>query len=84
MIPGFTKLDKRRFSAEVWPLIKNRVDAIHSNWADVKNGARPLVIKWGYKDESSGEKIILAVSRSDDESDEHWVDPKLLTGGHRL
>ncbi len=77
MISGFIKVDKPVFS-EVWSRIKNKVDAIESNWADGKKGARPIIIKWGYKDEATGEKIIIAVTRADDDGDEHWVDPSLL------
>jgi len=79
MIPGFVKVDKERFSAEVWSRIKNKVDAMESNWAAAKKGDRPIIIKWGYKDESTGEKVILAITRANDEGDEHWVDPTLLS-----
>jgi hypothetical protein len=77
MIDGFVKVDKQAFS-EVWSRIKNKVDAVESNWAEGKKGVRPIIIKWGYKDASSGEKIILAVTRADDDGDEHWVDETIL------
>lgn len=78
MIPGFVKVDKREFG-EVWSRIKGKVDAVESNWAEGKKGERPIVIKWGYKDEETGEQIILAVSRGDDDGDQHWVAPSLLS-----
>ena len=54
MIPGFIKLDRARFFDEVWGKIKSMVDAVESNWAAAKLGERPIVIKWGYKDEATG------------------------------
>ena len=78
MIPGFVKVDKREFS-EVWSRIKSKVDAVESNWAEGKKGERPIVIKWGYKDEATGEKFILAVSRGEDDGDQHWVAPSVLS-----
>lgn len=78
MIDGFVKVDKPTFY-EVWSSIKNKVDAVESNWAEGKKGVRPIVIKWGYKDEASGEKVILAVSRGDDDGDQHWIAPSLAT-----
>jgi hypothetical protein len=78
MIDGFVKVDKHTF-CEVWSSIKNKVDAVESNWAEGKKGVRPIVIKWGYKDEASGEKVILAVSRGDDDGDQHWIAPSLAT-----
>ena len=79
MIPGFVKMDRALFSAEIWWKIKNKVDAVESNWTAAKHGERPIVIKWGYKDEATGEKIIVAITRADDDGDEYWVEPSLLS-----
>lgn len=79
MMPGFVQVDCHTFYADIWPRIKRDVEAVESNWADAKKGVRPIVIKWGYKDENTGEKIILAISRSDDAGDEHWVVESLIT-----
>ena len=74
MMPGFTKVDRRVIHLEMWPRIVEKVDAMESNWKAFKKGARPLIIKWGYKDEQTGETIILAISCGDDDiTDEHWV-----------
>ena len=73
MIPGFIKIDRAQFCTEVWGKIKNKVDAIESNWAEAKNGERPIVINWGYKDEVTGDKIIVAITRADYNGDEYWV-----------
>ena len=78
MIDGFVKVDKREFGV-VWAKIKNKVDAVESNWAEGKNGVRPIVIKWGYNDKKTGENVILAVSRGDEDGDQHWIDPAWLT-----
>ncbi|HEY5582665.1 MAG TPA: hypothetical protein VIK56_16160 [Rhodoferax sp.] len=40
MIPGFVKMDGARFSTEVWGKIKNKVDAVESNWAFTKEKSR--------------------------------------------
>ena len=60
-MPGFVHVDRHTFYADIWPRIKKDVEAMESNWADAKKGVRPIVIKWGYKDENTGETIILAV-----------------------
>jgi len=56
-----------------------------SNWKEVskcKKAGIPspvLLIYWGYKDEATGEKTILAITRSGyEESDEHWISPSLI------
>ncbi len=73
MMPGFVLVDSHIFNTVFWPLIKKDVDAVESNWADAKKGVRPIFIKWGYKDQKTEEKIILAISQSDDSGDKHWV-----------
>jgi hypothetical protein len=78
MMPGFVEVDCHTFYAEVWERIKRDVDAVESNWAEAKKGERPILIKWGYKNEETGEKVILAISRSDDDGDKHWVADGLL------
>lgn len=79
MMPGFVQVDCHTFYTVYWPQIKKDVEAVESNWADAKKGVRPIVIKWGYKDENTEEKIILAISRSDGAGDEHWVVESLIT-----
>lgn len=79
MMPGFVQVDSYTFYTVYWPQIKRDVDAMESNWADAKKGVRPIVIKWGYKDKNTDEKIILAISRSDAAGDEHWVIESLIT-----
>lgn len=71
MMPGFVQVDCHTFYTVYWPQIKSGVEAVESNWVDAKKGARPIVIKWGYKDENTGEKVILTISRSGDAGDEH-------------
>ena len=79
MMPGFVKVDCHTFYTIYWPQIKRNVEAIESNWADAKKGVRPIIIKWGYKDIDTEEKIILAISRSGDAGDEHWVVESLIS-----
>ena len=79
MMPGFVQVDRDTFYADIWPRIKKDVEAVESNWADAKKGARPIVIKWGHKDENTGEMIILAVTRADDAGEEHWVVESLIS-----
>lgn len=79
MKPGFIQVDCHTFYTVYWPQIKREVEAVESNWADAKKGVRPIVIKWGYKNEYTEEKIILAISRSDGAGDEHWVVESLIT-----
>ena len=85
MIQGFVKLDSTRFYRDIWPLIKADVDPIESNWKEVstckKAGipAPTLLIYWGYKDDSTGEKTVMAITRSEGTSpDEHWAAPHLM------
>ena len=85
MMPGFVAIDCHRFYTEAWPLIEQRGDALASNRAEIKTclkeqrPAPPLLIYWGYKDANTGEKIVLAVSRSSGTgTDEHWIDPALI------
>lgn len=79
MMPCFVQVDCHTFYTVFWPQIKMDVEAVECNWADVKKGVRPIVIKWGYKDENTEEKVILAISRSDGTGDEHWVVERLIT-----
>lgn len=79
MMPGFVQVDRHTFYVDIWPRIKKDVEAVESNWADAKKGVRPIVIKWGYKDENTEEQIILAVSRADDAGEEHWVAESLIS-----
>lgn len=79
MIPGFVQVDRHAFYTIYWPQIEKDVEAMESNWTDAKKGVRPLIIKWGYKDENTEEKIILAISRSDDAGDEYWVIRNLIS-----
>ena len=53
MMPGFVQVDCHTFYTVYWPQIKRDVEAVESNWADAKKGVRPIVIKWGYKDEKT-------------------------------
>ncbi|MDD2774325.1 MAG: hypothetical protein PHU06_00065 [Gallionella sp.] len=78
MMSGFVQVDCHIFYTVYWPQIKSDVEAMESNWEDAKKGVRPIVIKWGYKDENSEEKIILAISKSDGTGDEHWVVESLI------
>ena len=79
MMPGFVQVDRHTFYADIWPRIEKDVEAMESNWADAKKGVRPLVIKWGYKDENTAEKIILTVNRADDAKEEYWVVESLIS-----
>ena len=78
MMPGFVEVDCHTFYADVWSKIKKDVDAVESNWAEGRKGVRPIVVKWGYKNEETGEKVIVAVSVSDGNGDRHWVKEGLL------
>lgn len=84
MLPGFIKIDRHRFYGEVWPRISNRVEAIESNWKEVhaclkaKHPAPDLHICWGYKDQDSEQKVMLAYSLAKPGCDEeHWIAPEL-------
>lgn len=77
-MPGFVPVDRHTFYIDIWPRIKKDLEPIESNWADAKNGVRPIVIKWGYKDKITEEKVILAISRADNSSEEHWVVERLI------
>lgn len=79
MMPGFVKVDRHTFYADIWPRIEKNVEAVQSNWAEAKKGVRPLVINCGYKDENTEEKIILAVSQANDVGEEHWVVDGLIS-----
>ena len=73
-MPGFTKVDRKTFDLQVWPKIVQKVEAIESNWKAAKLSAQPIVIKWGYRNAQTGEPVILAMSRADEEvKDEHWA-----------
>jgi len=77
MMSGFVLVDSDTFYVDIWPQIKDKVEAVESNWDEAKKGARPVVIKWGYKDENSGEKIIVAINQVGNGKDEHWVAKEL-------
>lgn len=78
MKPGFLQVSTPQF-CDVWSRIKNQVDVMESNLAEVKLGARPLIIEWGYRDNATDQKIILAMSCSSNSDDEYWVDPSILS-----
>ena len=78
MMPGFVQVDRHTFYVDIWPQIKKDLEAIESNWDDAKKGIRPIVIKWGYQDKNTDEKVILAISRADTVSEEHWVLERLI------
>lgn len=80
MMPDFVQIDRNTFYTDIWPRIKNEVEAVESNWADAKNGARPIVIKWGYKDKKTDENVILAITRADDSGEEYFVHGSLIAG----
>lgn len=71
MMPGFVQVDCHTFYTIYGQKINRDVEAMESNWADAQKGVRPIVIKWGYKDADTEEKIILAISRSDGTEDKH-------------
>ncbi|RFC37530.1 MAG: hypothetical protein DID90_2727553143 [Candidatus Nitrotoga sp. LAW] len=78
MMTGFVQVDCHTFYTVYWQQIKRDVKVMESNWADAKKSDRTIVIKWGYNDEKTEEKIILAISRSDGAGDEHWVVESLI------
>jgi hypothetical protein len=78
MKPGFIEIDKHVFYGKVWPRIKDKVDAMVSNLANCKAGREDtLIIEWGYKEKTTGETTIVAVSHSRNELEKHWVIPTL-------
>ncbi len=64
MMPGFVEVDSITFYEDIWPKIKNDVEIIENNWDDAKKNDRSIIIKWGYKDDATGET--------------HWVVPTLI------
>lgn len=78
MMPGFVEVDCHAFYTEVWPRIKKDADAMESNWEEGRKGVRPIVIKWGWKDKETGEKVIVAITVSDGTGDRHWVNDVVL------
>jgi len=85
MMPGFVQVDASTFYLVHWPKIKNEVEAVESNWPHAVKGVRPkidlpIVIKWGSKDKESGKTSILAISKSDESGDVHWVNEILIEG----
>ena len=76
MISGFVEVDSATFYGDIWPQIKDDVEILERIWDDAKKGVRPVMIKWGYKDDAK-EKIILAISRPDGTEEKHWVIPTL-------
>ena len=73
MMPGFVEMDGHAFYGEVWPRIRNDVEAVESNWEAARKGERPILIKWGRKDEETGEKVVVAVTMADEDGERHWV-----------
>ena len=62
MILGFVEMDGDTFYGDIWPRIKDDVEILESIRDGAKKGVCPVIIKWGYKDDTK-EKIILAISR---------------------
>lgn len=83
MMHDFIQINHRTFYADIWPQIERQVDAIESNWEDAKKGIRPLIIKWGYKDKSTQEKIILAITQADEAGEKYWADKSLISNTRR-
>lgn len=84
MIDGFLKTDSGTFYGQIWPAIHQHVDALQSNWTEVRAALRaglnppPLLIHWGYKT-ATGDKIIIAASQSiPGQPDEHWYLPSAV------
>ncbi len=77
MILGFVEMDGDTFYGDIRPRIKDNVEILETIRDSAKKGARPVIIKWGYKDDTK-EKIILAISRLDDTEEKHWVVPTLI------
>ena len=84
MIQGFIEVSKDRYYGEVWPQIKQRVEAIQSNWEQVHNAMKtklphdPLLIYWGYKDPVTEQKIVLAIVQSKTKHiDQYWISPEI-------
>jgi hypothetical protein len=84
MLPGFIKIDRHRFYGNVWPRISKRAEAIKSNWKEVheclKANLPPpdLLIYWGYKDNETEQKVVLAISCAKPDTDEaHWIAPDI-------
>lgn len=84
MLPGFIRIDRHRFYGEIWPRISKYVKAIESNWKEFQKclkanqPAPDLVIRWGYIDIDTEQKVILACScakLNDDE--EYWIAPEI-------
>lgn len=80
MIDGFVKMERHAFYVDIWPRIKNTVDAVQSNLDVFKRGdTDTLLIHWGYKDAVTGEPVVLAITENVRGSmDENWVAPHLL------
>jgi hypothetical protein len=77
MILGFVEMDGDTFYGDIWPRIKDDVEILESIRDGAKKGVCPVIIKWGYKDDTK-EKIILAISRLDGTEEKHWVVPTLI------
>ncbi len=77
MILGFVEMDGDTFYGDIRPRIKDNVENLETIRDSAKKGVRPVIIKWGYKDDTK-EKIILAISRLDDTEEKHWVVPTLI------
>lgn len=83
--PGLVEIDRHRYYTQVWVKIRDQVEPINDNWKAVaacKKAGIPapvLILPWGIKNPTTGERTILAVSRSvAGEPDRHWVTPELF------
>lgn len=83
MIPGFIEINRQRFYGEIWPRIRAYTDSMKSNWDEVhackkaKLPAPELYIYWGYKNQKTEEKIIVAVTTATTDNERHWIAPHL-------
>lgn len=76
MIDRFVEVSTAQFHLEIWPAIKEIVEAI--GYAKNAN-PYPLLIKWGTIDKVTKVPTVLAASLSDGTwPDRHWVTPHLL------
>ncbi len=72
MILGFVEMDGDTFYGDIRPRIKDNVENLETIRDSAKKGVRPVIIKWGYKDDTK-EKAILAISQLGGAEEKHWV-----------
>lgn len=80
MLPGLVEVNSNVFYSDIWPRIRDEIEIVESNresWGGTEISFYPVIIKWGYKDNTE-EKIILAITRSDDTEEKYWVVSSLL------